>query len=385
MKRLPLLMLLLLALPAHAEWFITWGQAPVIDGETDAAREQAIEDALRQAMLQAGASVSSIQSLHNGKLAHDRFQIRSNSEIRQYTLLEERRNAEKIQVRVRAYVVAEQSRCSGGLYAKSISLIRFRVTNPDQASYGQLSDLHRELTRQLFNRLAGQRQNFVTQTWLDANLGLDPSRQSPGDSRDSGQLQALATQTDSQYLVFGQIDDLAVRDAQGNVLTAWLRDPIRQFGLRIYLFDGLTGELVDQGHYQTQAPWSFAADALVDVHSQSFWQSAWGQEVSRQLDRVALDLQGKLQCSKPTARIIRVEGDKYHINLGKRYGIKVGDRFYIEQKANYQDDNGRERIVRQPTLRSMEVKQVFEDNAIMSPGGGYAPANIQRGDLAVLE
>lgn len=385
MKRLPLLLLLLLALPAHAEWFVTWGQAPVIDGDTDVAREQAIEDALRQAMLQAGASVSSIQSLHNGKLAHDRFQIRSNSEIRQYTLLEERRNRDRVQVQVRAFVVAEHSRCTGGLYAKSISLIRFRVTNPDQASYGQLNDLHRELTRQLFNRLAAQRQNFVTQTWLDANLGLDPSRQALGDSRSSAQLQALAEQTDSQYLLFGQIDDLAVRDADGNILTSWLRNPVRQFGLRIFLFDGLTGELVDQGHYQTQAPWTFAADAQVDVHGQPFWQSPWGQEISRQLDRAALDLQGKLQCSKPTARIVRVEGDKYHINLGKRYGIKVGDRFYIEQKANFQDENGRERIVRQPTLRSMEVKQVFEDNAILSPGGGYAPANIQRGDLAVLE
>ena len=78
-----------LALPVHAQWFTTVGSAPIIDGDVDQAREQATQEALRQAMLQAGASVSSIQNLSNGALTRDQFQIRSNSEVRPYNLLAE--------------------------------------------------------------------------------------------------------------------------------------------------------------------------------------------------------------------------------------------------------------------------------------------------------
>ena len=77
-------LLLWLTLPVHAQWFTTVGSAPITDGDVDQAREQATQEALRQAMLQAGASVSSIQNLSNGALTRDLFQIRSNSEVRLY-------------------------------------------------------------------------------------------------------------------------------------------------------------------------------------------------------------------------------------------------------------------------------------------------------------
>lgn len=378
-------LLLLLALPVQAQWILAQGSAPIVDSDLDLAREQATQEALRQAMLQAGASVSSIQGLSNGALTKDQFQIRSSGEIRQYNLLEESRHNDRLTIKLRAYVVAERSRCSGGEYAKGITLIRFRIAEPEQASYGQLYDINKELTRQLFSRLGQMRQNFVTRRWLDANLGLDPRRLEFGENSYVRQMQALAIDTDSQYLLFGVIEDLSLRDAEGNPLSKWLNDPIRQFSLHIYLFDGLTGELIDQGRYTGSASWSFDKQAQVDSGGQPFWRSDYGREISALLDRAAQDLQIKLQCTKPTARIIRVEGNQYHINLGKRHGIKVGDRFYIEQKANFDDEQGHERIVRNPTTGSMEVKRVYENNAIMMPTNGYAPANIQPNDLAVLE
>lgn len=383
--KLWLALFLLLAWPAQAQWIVAQGSAPIVDSDVDLAREQAVQDALRQAMLQAGASVSSIQGLSNGALTKDQFQIRSNSEIRQYNLLEEARHNDRLSVKLRAYVVAERSRCLGGQYAKGITLIRFRLAEPDQASYGQLYDINRELTRQLFNRLGLLRQNFVTRRWLDANLGLDPRRLEFGESGYVRQMQSLAADTDSQYLLFGVIEDMSLRDADGNTLTRWLKDPVRQFALQIYLFDGLTGELVDQGRYQSSATWPFDKQEQVDVGGQPFWRSSYGREVSAQLDKVAVDLQMKLQCTKPIARILRVDGDQYHINLGKRHGIKVGDRFYIEQKANFNDEQGHERIIRNPTMTSMEVKRVYNNNAILMPGSRYAPANIQPNDLAILE
>lgn len=62
-----------------------------------------------------------------------------------------------------------------------------------------------------------------------------------------------------------------LRDADGNVLQQWLNDPVRQFTLQIYLFDGLSGELVDQGTYQSRAAWSFDKQEQVDVTGQPFF------------------------------------------------------------------------------------------------------------------
>ena len=378
-------LILLLALPVQANWIKARGSAPIVNGDTEFAREQATQDALRQAMLQAGASVSSIQNLSNGALTRDMFQIRANSEIRQYNLLEEERQNDRLFVTLRAYIVADRSRCSGAQYAKGITLIRFRLADSDQARHGQIYELNSEITRQLFNRLSGLSQNFVTRRWLDENLGLDPRRLLQGENSYHRQLQSLAAETDSQYLLFGVLQDISLRDAQGNLLDQWLDDPIRHFSMQLYLFDGLTGELSEQKNYQGEAVWSFDKQEQVDVSGQKFWNSAYGMEISAQLNRAVQDLQLKLQCTNPIARIMRIDGDNYHINLGKRNGIKTGDHFYIEQRADFTDGFGRDRTIRNPTTGVMEVKRVYEDNAVMMPLNRYAPGNIQINDLAVLE
>ncbi len=378
-------LILLLALPVQANWIKARGSAPIVNGDTEFAREQATQDALRQAMLQAGASVSSIQNLSNGALTRDMFQIRANSEIRQYNLLEEERQNDRLFVTLRAYIVADRSRCSGAQYAKGITLIRFRLADSDQARHGQIYELNSEITRQLFNRLSGLSQNFVTRRWLDENLGLDPRRLLQGENSYHRQLQSLAAETDSQYLLFGVLQDISLRDAQGNLLDQWLDDPIRHFSMQLYLFDGLTGELSEQKNYQGEAVWSFDKQEQVDVSGQKFWNSAYGMEISAQLNRAVQDLQLKLQCTNPIARIMRIDGDNYHINLGKRNGIKTGDHFYIEQRADFTDGFGRDRTIRNPTTGMMEVKRVYEDNAVMMPLNRYAPGNIQINDLAVLE
>lgn len=378
-------LLLLFALPAQASWIKARGSAPIVNGDTEFAREQATQDALRQAMLQAGASVSSIQNLSNGALTRDMFQIRANSEIRQFTLLEEERKNDRLFVTLRALILAEPGRCNGARYAKGITLVRFRMADSDQARYGQIYDLNKEVTRQIFNRLGNLRQNFVARRWLDENLGLDPRRLQQGENSYRRQLQSLAAETDSQYLLFGVLQDISIRDPDGNLLDKWLDDPVRHFTLQLYLFDGLTGELNDQSNYQGEAVWNFSKQEQVDVSSQKFWSSSYGMEVAAQINRAVQDLQLKTQCSTPIARIMHVDGENYHINLGKRNGIKTGDRFYIEQRADFNDNYGENRTLRNPTTGAMEVKKVYDNNAVMMPMNRYAPGNIQVNDLAVME
>lgn len=308
MKRWIILLLCLISLPLQAAWYKTIGSAAIINNDEEYARQQAIQDALRQAMLKAGASVSSIQKLSNGALTRDDFQIRANSEVRQYQLLDEEIRDARIFVRVRSYIVADRSGCSGGLYAKDISLIRFNWQHKDDARYGQIYQLDRAVTRALFDRLGQQRQVFVTRSWLDNNLGVEPGKIQQGDSDFARQIQALAVQTDSQYLIFGSIVDASLQQPDQGIADnifpgAWFKTPLRRFTLQLYLYDGLTGQLLEQPFYQTQANWTFDKEAVVDPISQDFWQSSYGMEITSTLNRITEELKGRLQCERPTARV----------------------------------------------------------------------------------
>lgn len=390
MKRWIILLLCLISLPLQAAWYKTIGSAAIINNDEEYARQQAIQDALRQAMLKAGASVSSIQKLSNGALTRDDFQIRANSEVRQYQLLDEEIRDARIFVRVRSYIVADRSGCSGGLYAKDISLIRFNWQHKDDARYGQIYQLDRAVTRALFDRLGQQRQVFVTRSWLDNNLGVEPGKIQQGDSDFAQQIQALAVQTDSQYLIFGSIVDASLQQPDQGIADnifpgAWFKNPLRRFTLQLYLYDGLTGQLLEQPFYQTQANWTFDKEAVVDPISQDFWQSSYGMEITSTLNRITEELKGRLQCERPTARIIRIDGLDYHINLGKTNGLKVGDRFRILHKADFTDVNGQEHALRNAAAGTMEVTKVYPENAVLRPLSQYAAGNIQVSDLAELE
>ncbi len=390
MKRWIILLLCMIALPSQAAWYKTIGSAPIINNDEEYARQQAIQDALRQAMLKAGASVSSIQQLRNGALTRDDFQIRANSEVRQYQLLDEEIREQRMFVNVRSYIVADRSGCAGGLYAKDISLIRFNWQHKDDGRYGQIYQLDRAITRALFDRLGQQRQVFVTHNWLDNNLGVDPGKLHQGDSTFAQQIQSLAVQTDSQYLIFGSIVDASLQKPDQGILDnvfpgTWYKNPVRHFTLQLYIYDGLTGQLLDQPFYQTQAQWTFDREAIVDPISQDFWQSSYGMEVMATVNRATEELKGRLQCERPTARIIRVEGLDYHINLGKNNGLKVGDRFRILHKADFTDTYGQEHPLRNEASGVMEVKKVYPENAVIRPLSQYAAGNIQVNDLAELE
>ncbi len=390
MKLLYIFFGLFITFGAQASWYKTVGSAPIIDGDEEYARQMAVQDALKQAMLSAGASLSSIQSIHNGALTRDDFQIRANSEVRQYQLMTEETKDKRIFVTVRSFIVADRSGCVGGLYAKDIAVIRFNWLNKDDARYGQIYQLDRVLSKQLFDRLGQQRQVFVAQHWLDNNLNVYPGKLEQGDSRLSQQIQDIAQQTDSQYLILGTIADASVTPPKKNMIdnilpSSWFVDPLRKFTLQLYLFDGLTGQLLEKPFYQTQAHWTFDKDEIIDPANQIFWQSSYGMEISAVMNRATEEINARLQCQRPTARIIHIDGLDYHINLGKMNGLKIGDRFRILHKADYQDEYGATHTLRNAASGLMEVKKVYAENAVLRPLSQYVAGNIQLSDLAELE
>lgn len=72
-KNLSVLLLgLLFSWQTSAAWFEAQGQALIANSDRTAAKQRATEEAIRQALMFAGASVQSVQTLTNGLLQQDR-------------------------------------------------------------------------------------------------------------------------------------------------------------------------------------------------------------------------------------------------------------------------------------------------------------------------
>ena len=383
--KLPLLLTLLLAsLSARAELIEAQGSAAILGGDEVYAREQATRDALRQALLASGAAVSSVQRLENGSLRSEQIQIRSGGDIRQYRLKREEVRNGRMYITLVADIQAERQICQTQHFAKDLTLVRLRLRYPDQASYGAMDDMPENLSRRLFETLANAPQGVAVRQWLDENLRIDPLHLQQGDRSALEEIKALSLRTDSQYLVLGSIDDLSI-EPQGNQLTSWYQDPVRNFRMQLYLFDGINGSLINRKVYEGRATWTFGKREQVGSSSGQFWQSSYGQEVNYQLKQAAQDLVAQLTCAPVTARVVGQNERGPYINLGRRNGVKLGDQFRIQHNADFIDSYGKSRMMRNPADGLFEVVQVFDDGAIISSQNKYSPFNIQNGDLAVLE
>ena len=87
---------------ANAVWYEATGQAVVRNGDKETARHAATQEALKQAMLFAGASVHSVAKLTNGLLKNEEMTIRSTGEVEQLELVDEVYSGDVITVSIRA-------------------------------------------------------------------------------------------------------------------------------------------------------------------------------------------------------------------------------------------------------------------------------------------
>ncbi len=370
-----------------ADVFKATGTAPIINGNIAEARKQAIQDALRQALMQSGADVSFDQNMKNGRLTIQHLRVKSDSTIRRYNILEQKKKGNYLEVTVSADIYNKKGVCNGKNYAKSITVLRFFYDDGQlQQSQFQLSDINKELSRQIYSRMMNNHQIFRTEPWLDRSYRLDMRSLEAPNADLKKQLRQLAKDTDSQYLVAGSIRDISFRPNEGNALTKWFKNDIRTMSLSIYLINGFTGEMVLARNYSTQAEWEFDKKEQISVRSNQFWDSVYGHKVAELLDAAVGEISREIMCKPLQATIIRAQNGQYYINAGSGNNIRKGDTFTIALSGNYQDTTGRERLSSSTVTGTYTVDQVFADGALLVPNSKtYPDSNIQNGDLAISQ
>ncbi|HZR10897.1 MAG TPA: flagellar assembly protein T N-terminal domain-containing protein, partial [Myxococcales bacterium] len=97
------------AVPGDALVQVAQGEAAVLDGDKPAARQKAIDDALRRAVeMAAGTRVSSVTETRDFQVKMDRVLTHAQGFVRRYEIVREGMDGEVVQVSVRAYIGAAE-------------------------------------------------------------------------------------------------------------------------------------------------------------------------------------------------------------------------------------------------------------------------------------
>lgn len=378
------LMLLVACFPmtAVAAWYQGTGTAPIINGNENYAKEQAGRLALRDAILQAGASVSLVNEVEAGSISTNTFQVRANGHVIQIQKLEEYTKDDRISVTLRADIWNDGTLCENQhLTSKSVVMAPLEQADSQHASYGGFDDFAQEVTTRLFAELDKAKADFLAKQLLRQPITVNPERMSNDDIQ---QLQYLSEKAQSQYIVMGKITDIGLGRVSSGILSS--DKLVRNFALKVDLIDGISGLPIMRKDYESRTYWPFTVHMRVSSSSDQLWQSDYGLEVTRLLKSAVEDMSELLKCTRPKSRIIRVGANTLEVAMGGRQGIKIGDVFKLQYQYNYADDQGQRYASFSDEPVEFEVVKVYPDHAHLIPmNNNYMPLGIQIRDVVQLD
>ena len=377
-----------------AEWIQVTGRASLDHGRYDLAREQAMKDALRQAVYQYGVDVDSYQTVQNGVVQKDTLNLTSRAQVNQSVIHSEKQEngflllTLNVDMSSRPLCEATQS----SQYKKKVAVLGFSVQVPAQASMGGLKNIDRGLSSQLSQRLREQDALVVyeqSQVALHADLRNAPSHY-------TGQLTLsnaadYAKQAGVQFVVSGVIRDMSLEDSDAFTTNYWTKlkrlvgktNQNRQFVVDVFVHDGFSGEIVWQKQSSTHGKWQADLTEQVGFESPEFWDEEYGQQIALVLKNMASDVIEQVQCQPFMTRISRVEGKTLHFSSGASSGIRPGDTLVLYRTSNFYDSDRLSGVELENVKIALTVSQVHPNFASGTISVEPGRLNIQEDDLLI--
>jgi hypothetical protein len=364
-----------LTVPVDAAWFEATGQAIIQNGNKTLAKRKATQEAVKQALMFAGASISSVQAMSNGLLENDRFEVRSGGEVNDLALINETYHDDYVSITIRADIFAHNNQCDAAQYKKRIVSTWFPIRYREQAVPGGLTEFGQTVSEhfeQKFNQTSQFARIIERKPYYLSSL-------SPDFKND---IITLARQTDSQYVLTGEITELSVEHSSRNVLLFWQDAPLsRNFHLTLSLYDGNNAALFKQEQISVNSLWEFGLHQQIQPSSRQLWNSQFGQAVSARIDEQATLVDEALGCLPTYARVLQVNDEELTVNIGKQDGVQVGDELTLFKHTQFVDGIGNLHQQLQLHPNKLSVTRVFNDTAILTSSSAGPLANVRANDF----
>lgn len=348
-----LLRLVLLALSlaplatSQARMVEAMGSARVVDGAVNMAREQAIQDAMRQAMMQTEAHVDATSLVSTNVLIIESTRVNAAGTVQDVSVLDEWVDKDIMHVRIRAHVPADKQRnpSPAARYRKKVAALQFNVL--DRRQIYDLPGIERAMPLELLRRFGNSGQ-FIP---VDGTQYLSDDGQIHGET---GTIARIADQLGVQFIVTGVIRDMGVSRS--------LFAKSRRLEVEVAIFDGLSGAAIARHRFSENVAEAGHFERGVSLFSNAeFMQTSYGRTLDRVLDRQVEMLGDDLAKLPFSARVVQVEGNKVYFNAGVTSRVKPGDvlmTYRLEPQPVY-DFNG-ERFLgyKETPVATLAVHQV---------------------------
>lgn len=375
---------LLISTTSSAQWYEAQGHASTAGQSVEVARAKAMENALKKALLVAGASVSSIQQVVNGLLTQDQISIRASGSVNSIELIEELHSNNLITVTVRADIFPKEKQCFALDYKKSILMTKSHVMHREQANIGKIYSIDAAVIRRLDNKLTNQSNYSNGKLLLRNPTEFSRLNTSLNEEKIKQLTISLADTSESQYVLFSEINDVSFQAESTNAWKVWQQSTYpRNFDLTLYLYNGFSGELIWHNNYHNSAVWDFNKRKSVDVNTTAFWQSAYGSMIDTLLDKIVNEIDDNVMCEPSEGKIIQVQGTEITINLGRNHGVKIGDEFTLLHSNNFISQQGKHYAGYNISPFKVKVTKLTAQSATATTIDDNLLGNIQINDLAV--
>ncbi len=307
------------------------GEAPISPGAELLARKQALQSALQNIAMQAGAGLTQATLIGSTKV------------------VDEWRDDNIYRVQVLATLGAgDNAESCHSPFRKNIVATGFPIVTPGQISANESQDLYSGIPREITNLLleSGEFNSFnETHAVLYPQPDIAPQMSKTSGYYDSLIVQ-MARQYNAQFVLSGVIRDLEVESTQytrGSGALAGIKSMMRDLiarrgvGLDVYVHDGLTGALVFQHRYSDSVVGDVWIPSGYTVGSERFRATPTGQKITEMLLQAARDVRHLLSCYPLTTQIIRIDGANVFLAAGAQAKLRPGDSLVVYAKNHLSD------------------------------------------------
>lgn len=375
---------LCLASTANAEWVESTGQAMIFEGNREAAKAQAIESALTQALMFSGASISSVQTLTDGLLTKDHVKLSSHAEVNSLAVIEESSTDNQLTIKIRADIFPSIETCYTADYRKTLAVTRFNLQHREQATIGGIYDIDKAFSNRVFQALKKNGDSLSARPWFKKKIDL-AARSSEYYTLDQSSIDAISQQSESAYILLGNIIDISTGETDEHVVQFWKDDVTdRYFAVEIILLNGLSGEIIYRDNFGQTGHWNFPKNQEISVNSARFWRSDYGNAIQQVISSISSLVNEKLRCEPLQGRVTKVSDHGVFFNLGRQHGIKKGQKFRLSYQSEYftPDNKRKQMLVVAPF--TVTVEQLTQQTSFAKVPSDALLGNIQTADVVTL-
>lgn len=353
--RLALFVSLFLTGGASSQTIDVEGAAPIMNGNIQAARQQAVRDALKQAALASSARVTGSSHLDMHGELHENLVVTPAASVLGHAILDAWESGDIAHVLIRAEI-RETAYLNGSSdvqtiapkHRKKVAVSRYFVLNSHQVE--DIADIWNGYPSELLRQLE-QKGGVLPMSMPFSDLAGGREIR-PESSATQRAVRNMATVNGSQFVIAGVIMDAGFggdgirpyvgwqgeeQGQRSEVVWPWPNVAFglksvptsRRFEVETFLFDGLTGALISRHRHHATANGSVRIGRDKSFASSGFNATLFGQKISTTLTAQSDALAQDIARIPFMANIVRIEGSKLYLDAGGTSGLSPDDKLKV--------------------------------------------------------